>query len=734
MPKTPNTQQTNTPLAGYAAFVQQTSDGENELSLKVTGVHCANCIRKIEGTLNEKTHASYARLNFSTGRLAVRWAGNPQDADAFAQTVQDLGFGVHPYREAVADASDNGENRFLLLCLGVAGFAAGNIMLLSVGLWITDASTMGMATREFLHWVAALIAIPSILFAGRPFFRSAWAVLKKGHTNMDVPISLALTLATSMSLFETLNHGEHVYFDSAVMLMFFLLVGRYLDFRAKRHARSAAHDLAQALKGFATVIENGKTRTLPIEQILPNMHVLVAAGEKIPVDGTIIKGESTLDTSLITGETLPTAAKKDQQVFAGTLNLDAPLTLKVTALAENTLLADIIKLMEQAEQGHAKYVRVAERAAKLYTPVVHSLALAAFLMWWLVWGATWQQSLLVAVTVLIITCPCALGLAVPVVQVLASGLLMRKGIYLKSGDALERLAAINTAFFDKTGTLTLGKPQLITKPKKADFTYAASLAAHSAHPLAKALLGAYSGKLSKVEKVKEHPGMGVEGVIAGKKVRLGKDTWCGFKDQPNQAETQQLPHVALAVDGKPLTRLYFTDTLKADVPQTIAKLKKAGLKTILLSGDKAAVATTIATEAGLDHVWAEKTPLEKHDLLLAAQNDGQKVLMVGDGLNDAAVMAAANVSMAPSTALEITQNTADIVFTGETLAPVYKTWRMARAAQTLVKQNFALAIAYNFIAVPLAFMGHVTPMIAAIAMSLSSLVVILNAFRLKLQR
>ena len=731
MPQQQNTKQPlpDAPQTGYAAFVRPSTENpaEHELSLKVTGIHCANCIRKIEGSLNDDTQTTHARLNFTTGRLAIRWQGSPQKADEYAQTIENLGFGVHPFREQLADNADTAENRFLLLCLGVAGFAAGNIMLLSLGLWITDANSMGMATREFLHWVSALIAIPAIVFSGRPFFRSAWSVLKKGHTNMDVPISLALTLATGMSLFETLTQGEHVYFDSAVMLMFFLLVGRYLDFRAKRQARSAANDLASALKGFAKVLENGQTKTLPIEQVTPGMVVLVAAGEKISVDGEVIEGQSSLDTSLITGETMPTTAAKGQRVFAGTLNLDAPLKIKATALAENTLLADIIKLMEQAEQGHAKYVRLAERAAKLYTPVVHSLALAAFVLWWLVLGAAWQQALLIAVTVLIITCPCALGLAVPVVQVLASSVLMRKGVYLKSGDALERLASIDAAYFDKTGTLTLGTPSLHGTVDATHHQYAASLAAHSHHPLAKALASSYSGKLLKTTDVKEHAGKGLEGMVNGKKVRLGRDTWCGYKDNPTEA----LPHVGLSISGKPVPRFYFADDLKADAAETIEVLHKRGIKTMLLSGDKTAVVNTVAHDAGIEEAKAELTPIEKHEVLEKAQASGYRVLMVGDGLNDAAVMAAANVSMAPSTALEITQNTADIVFTGNRLQPVAYTHRIAQRAQALVKQNFGLAICYNFIAVPLAFMGFVTPMVAAIAMSLSSLCVILNAFRLK---
>lgn len=714
--------------AGYASLVQTNEDQSKTISFLVKGVHCAGCIQKIESSLLSEEAVKAARLNFSTGRLNLSWDGPTELANDFADKISALGYGVHPYSTDVEKNESEKEWKFLLMCLGVAGFAMGNIMLLSVGLWITSSETMGTGTREFLHWFSALIGIPAVLFSGQPFFRSAIIVLKNRQTNMDVPISLALLLAIGMSMFELLHQGEHVYFDSAVMLMFFLLIGRVLDFKARRSARSAATDLMSTLSGFAQVIENGSKKLLPIKELREGMLVSVAAGEKFPIDGILKDGQTSVDTSLVTGETLPRNVHHGDQVYAGTFNLDAPVTVTVDKAADDSLLADIVRLMEQAEQGQAKYVRLADRAARLYTPVVHTLALAAFLLWWLILSAPWQDAMMIAVTVLIITCPCALGLAVPVVQVLASSVLMKKGILVKAGDALERLAGIDTVLLDKTGTLTIGKPKLAGIYDSEDIKLAASLASHSKHPLSRALLDSYQGDFHQVEDVDEKPGRGLEGRYEGLPVRLGKREWCGDV----AAEAHQGPEMWLSYGSKVIP-FRFSDLLRDDAKDIIQTLQDKHLTPVLLSGDRDNVVQSVAAELGIDQAIGNLTPPEKYDFLEQEKAKGHKVLMVGDGLNDAPVLSGATVSMAPGSAIDMAQNAADIVFMGDHLKPVVDAYDIARATQKLVKQNFALALLYNVIAVPLAFMGLVTPMVAAIAMSGSSLLVIANSFRLKLR-
>lgn len=713
--------------SGYESLVHLDDDGFYELSVLVSGVHCAGCIQKIESSLAREQDIEKARLNFSTRRLSLTWKGKPEQANDYVRTVENIGYNVQPYDPDIEKEEARKEEHFLLLCLGVAGFAMGNVMLLSVGVWATTAETMGMATRDFMHWISAIIALPTILFSGRPFFRSALKALSAGHTNMDVPISLALLLTGGMSLFETINHGEHVYFDSAIMLMFFLLVGRYLDFRARKNARSTATDLLNTLSGFATVIDGEKTSRILIRDLREGMIVRVAAGEKFPADGIVIDGTSEVDTSLVTGETLPRKISKEENIFAGTMNLSAPVTIKVVKAAEDSLLTDIVRLMEKAGQGQARYVRLADKAAQLYTPVVHSMAALTFLGWLFIGNLPWQDSLMIAITVLIITCPCALGLAVPVVQVLATSRLVKREILVKSGDALERLAGIDTILFDKTGTLTLGQLELDGSYHKNDLQKAASLATHSHHPLSQAIAKAYKGPLLEIKNIQERPGQGMEAVYEGKTIKLGSRNWCGNQTISSSDRIE----LWLNIEGQAPVPFYFTDHLRKDTAETINKLKADKIIPIMLSGDRQSAAEKIAQESHIDQIYAEQTPPQKFDILEKLKQDGHTILMVGDGLNDAPVLAGANVSMAPGTAIDMAQNAADIVFMGDKLAPVHETYKTAVLTQHLVKQNFLLAILYNIVAIPLAVSGFVTPLIAAIAMSGSSLLVIANSFRLR---
>lgn len=707
-------------------FITTEIDGSHNINLLVDGMHCPSCVAIIETALKKQSEVQSARLNLSTKRLHIKWKGSLELGDKWLEIINGIGYSAVPYDPQTAETSEKKEEKFLLRCLAVAGFASGNLMLFSIPLWTSDGVEMGAATRTFFHWVQAAISIPAIAYCGIPFYRSAWKALRGFKTNMDVPISVAVLLATLMSLFESITFGSHSYFDSAVMLLFFLLIGRYLEARARGRARSAAHDLLQMMAGSATVIhESGAHETIPLSEIKENMVLLVAAGEKIGADGIIISGASEIDTSLITGESQPQYVKTGDTLFAGTINISSPVTMRVTKASAKSLLSEIIKLMESAEQSQAKYITLADSISGWYTPTVHFLAAATF-AWWMIWGHTqWQIALLYAATVLIITCPCALGLAVPVVQVLASGKLMRSGILLKSGSALERLATITHAVFDKTGTLTLGKPALTSKHSSRQLQLAASLAANSKHPLSQAIMRAYSGPLLPLT-VNEIQGCGLE----SEGMKLGKRSWATNlpDDMDNTLE------LWLAEGGMQPERFTFSDQLRADAKEVITNLQSVGIKVLLLSGDRQEVTKDIATKLGIENFEGALSPVQKTGIISALKSSGANVLMVGDGLNDAPSLSSATISMSPASAIDITQNAADIVFQGNILKPVVTAFDTAKFSQILVKQNFALAILYNLIAIPLAVAGYVTPLIAAIAMSSSSLLVIANAMRLNAKK
>lgn len=725
--------------ADVGAWVRDDGEGRARLHLMIDGLHCAACVWLIEAVLARQPGVVSARLNMSTRRLTVVWDPRRAEAGALVAAVTRLGYRVAPYDPVRLGGAQAEQEKALLRALAVAGFAAGNIMLLSVGVWAGHSQGMGVATRDLMHWLSALIAIPAVAYAGQPFFRSALAALRHGRTNMDVPISVGVLLTLGISLFATSQSGAHAYFEAATMLLFFLLIGRYLDARARGRARATAEHLLTLGAAAVTVLDaDGRSRVVPPDQVRAGDLVLAAAGDRIPVDGTVEEGRSDLDTSLITGESLPQGAEPGTRVFAGTLNLSAPLRLRVAAVGEGTLLAEIIRLMEVAEQGRARYVAIADRVSRAYTPVVHLLGLAAFLLWAVGLSAPWDQALMIAAAVLIITCPCALALAVPVVQVLASGRLLKRGILLKSATALERLETVDTVVFDKTGTLTVGRPDLVAcDGDGAAKALAASLAGASRHPLARALVRAVPG-VAVAEAVEELPGRGLLLNGPAGPVRLGSRRWIGIAEtSPADALGDAHANAAelwLDRPGQPPVRFAFADALRPDAEAVVAALRRHGYRIELLSGDRPEAVAPVAERLGIEEWQAAVTPSGKVERLERLAAEGRTVLMVGDGLNDAPALAAAAVSLSPTTAADVSQTAADAVFQGDRLAPVIDLLDTARRSDRLVRQNFALSFGYNLVTIPLAFAGFVTPLIAAVAMSASSVAVILNALRLNRDR
>ena len=681
----------------------------------VPGMKCAGCIGKIERELPKVSGITAARANFSAKRVAI--SHDPAlGEDALTAALLTLGFEAQPVTENPFGA-DTKERKRLNRALGVAGFGMMNVMLLSVSIW----SGADGATRELFHWLSALIALPVIAYAGRPFFASAWMALSHKRTNMDVPISIGVILASLLSLYETITGGSHAYFESAVMLLFFLLAGRALDAEMRTRTRAGIGALlGQMGKSASVIAPDGSTRRVPAASLEPGMLVLVAAGEAFSADGEVVEGASAIDNAMLTGESAPEPVGPGAVVHAGAINLSAPIRVSLTRVAEDTAIAEIARLMDEAGQSRSTYVRIADRASRLYAPVVHSLALLAF-AGWMIAGAGWHQSLTIAIAVLIITCPCAMGLAVPAAQVVASGALLRRGLLVKDGSALERLAECDVVLFDKTGTLTLGAPRadIAALDAKAR-AVALGLAQASRHPLSRGLAAAClraGVEPAAITDIAEVSGKGLTGTWQGLCVALEKP----------EGEGQAL--AATLRIGDAAQTITFADPLRTDAGATLAALRHEGLTASILSGDRAAPVDVIAAELGLA-AQAEASPQAKLAALEALKAQGRRPLMVGDGLNDGPALAAAHASIAPGTASDASQQAADAVFIGEALMPVALAVRVARKTMRIVRENFGFSIAYNLLAVPLAVLGLVTPLIAAIAMSVSSLVVVANSLRL----
>lgn len=706
------------------ALAHQDTVLDARIALSLPTIHCAACISAVEDVLNAYPGVHNARVNLTMKRASIE-ASPDVMPDALVRAVRAIGYEAHELDAGTLSATTTDKaGRDLLMRLAVAGFAAMNVMLLSVSVWSGAAD----ATRDMFHWISALITMPVIVFSGQPFYRNAWAALRHGRLNMDVPITLAILLAVITSLWETSLSGAHAYFDAALALTFFLLAGRYLDYRTRAIARSAAEELAALEVPRAFLLKDGQETQVPVAQLAVGDLIRLRPGGRLPVDGVIVDGQTELDRAMLTGETVPVFAGPGQAVSAGEVNLTGVLTVRATAVGQDTSLHRMADLVAIAESGRSRYTSLADQAAKLYAPGVHILSGLSFVGWYFY---TWdvRTALNIAAAVLIITCPCALGLAVPAVTTAASGRLFRRGMLIKDATALERLAQVDTVVFDKTGTLTQGTPVLTNlhnHPPQA-MAVAMALAAGSAHPLSQAIVraGAAAGlEPAQISALQERPGYGTMGQWQGQTVRLGRAAWVGA-----QAGAQTSAWLQIGT-GAPL-QLTFADNLRAGAAQAVAELKQQGCNVIMISGDATPAVAALAAELGITDWQAEALPAEKLARIEALSAAGHKVLMVGDGLNDTAALSAAHASISPASALDAARVASDIVLLGGDLAPIAQAVQTARAATRRIRENFTVATVYNIVAVPLAVAGLCSPLIAALAMSLSSITVSLNALRLR---
>lgn len=713
------------PSASSSLPLQGTKTG-TRAELLVSGLHCANCIAKIEKGLAQMPGVTSARLNFSTSRLSVEYAETRTSAKAIIGQIAQLGFSARPYDPDAALTGARDEGAFLLRSIALAGvgvvFVSG----------LTDTTMfgfgdMGQGTLALVRWLSALVAVPVTLLAGRVFFRSALKSLTARSANMDVPISLAILASLALSVHQTIIGGSATYFDAAVMLPFLLLIGRYLDHQLRHKAKGAALDLVMMQAAEARQISaDGTVHSVEARNLAPGDRIMLATGERSPVDG-LLEGGSAADLSLVTGESEAIAVASGRPLHAGSVIVGAPVPLRVTARVEDSLIAELTRLIEAGQQQRSKYVRLADRAAALYVPLVHGLALAVFVVWLFFLHAGLTGSLINGIAVLIVTCPCALGLAVPAVQVVATGKLFQSGLLVKTGDALERLAEIDAAVFDKTGTLTEGRPSLLNAAEISSATLAAAaeLARASRHPLARALADA-AGSGPVAANAQENPGLGVSARANGMLSRLGSAAWLGL---PADHELR-VSELCFQEGNGPVTRFHFGDTIRSDAGKTVHALRDLNIEVEMLSGDQAAAAKAIASQADIARWQAPVSPQGKVEHLRKMRAMGLRTLMVGDGLNDAAALASAHVSISPGTALDVAQAQADIVLRSPNLMPIAYAVKVARAARRHALQNFAIAILYNAVAIPLAAAGMVTPLLAAVAMATSSVAVTLNALRL----
>ena len=694
------------PACDVAEFASEVAETTAEVTLSVPQIKCVACIGSIERALSTTPGVRSSRVNLTQKRVSI---ATTRSAEDLIHVLNTIGFEAFAFDPTSLTTGTDPVGKDLLLRVGVAGFAMMNVMLLSVAVWsgATD------ATRDMFHLISAAIATPAALYAGQPFFRSAAVALRKGRLNMDVPISLAIILACGMSIFEALNGGEHAYFDATLSLTCFLLIGRLLEHKTRATARSAARDLAAMEAHTAQRLKDGRANTVAVTELTIGDEILVPSGTRVPVDGRLIDGSATTDQSFLSGESEPIEHNRNGLLQAGEINVAAPFVMVATAVGQDTRLHQLARLVETAETVRNRYTSIADRVAGYYAPIVHLLAAVTFIGWWIASGDP-RHALNIAIAVLIITCPCALGLAVPAVSTAAIGGLYRLGFLVKSSTALERLASVDEVLLDKTGTLTrTGFIFDVSNLSEAQRSVAKALAQASSHPVSRALDGHLEHVTPAVlSDVKECTGHGMSAMWGDLPVFLGKHS----AGVVLQIESQTEP-------------LLYRETEKKGAANLAREFQNMKLDVLILSGDSVQKTKALSDRLGFDKWTAAASPEGKHQIVEQLHDKGRKPCMIGDGINDAAALQSAHASVAPGTALDAARSAADVIMLGDDLSDLPKLFNVARKAVRLYRQNFAIAFVYNATAIPIAVAGFATPLMAALAMSTSSIIVLLNASR-----
>jgi Cu2+-exporting ATPase len=726
------------------SFVRVEAGNLREASLIMEGITCAACIWLNERHIAQLPGVVEVQINYATHRAQIRWDESRIRLSEILQAIRAIGYNAHPYDPLQQQAALERERRTQLRRLGVAGVLGMQVMMFSVTLYVGAWSGMETDFRTFFRWIELGLTLPVLLYSAAPFLRGAWRDLRNVSIGMDVPVALGILVAFGGSLHATWTGRGEVYYDSVTMFVFFLLVSRYFEMMARRHGADMAERLNQALPAMATRLvpgDDGETHeVVPVAQLGPGDRVLVKPGEVIPADGLLEAGSSSVNEALLTGESTPLRKVAGDELIGGSINTDSPLRLVVTRVGVETVLAQIMRLLERAQNEKPAISRLADRTAAWFVGGVLLLAALVGLYWWQTAPESWLP---IVVSVLVVTCPCALSLATPTAISAATGAMLSIGLLSARGNRLETLANCTHVVFDKTGTLTRGEPAVtaihtLSGLDRAEVLgIAAALESQSEHPLGKALTRAAAGQHPAVRDLANHPGAGVSGRIDGTRYFIGNRDFiarhCAQALEASALDTLQDPTgitILLADADRFHARIVLHDEIRPDARATVTALRQAGKQVILLSGDNLSSVRQVADETGIESVCAGMKPQDKLERVQALQREGAIVAMVGDGINDAPVLAAADISIAMYGAAYISRASADMVLLSDQLGALAEGLRIARKTMRIVRQNLAWALAYNLVALPAAALGYVAPWMAAIGMSSSSLLVVLNALRL----
>jgi Cu2+-exporting ATPase len=718
------------------SFVRETGGAVREASLILEGIVCAACVWLNENHVKQLPGILEFRINYSTHRATLKWDNSIIHLSDVLKSISEIGYHAHPFDPGRLESLQKKEKSAALRRIAVAGLGMMQVMMIAVAMYIGAVSDMDTEMRGFLRWISLIMTTPVVFYSSRVFFASAWRDLRRGRFGMDVPVSLAIAVAFSASIWATVTGGGEVYFDSVSMFTFFLLSGRYLEMAARHKAGQVAEELVRLMPATATRLRDGEQEVIPVGQLEMGDHVLVKPGEVVPADGVVIDGVSSTNESLLTGESLPSQKHTGDTLVGGTVNIESPLTMRVEKVGDNTVLAAIIRLLERAQSEKPELARMAEKVASRFVPLILLIAAGVFLWWY---QHQPDQAFWIALSVLVVTCPCAFSLATPAALTAATGLLTSKGVLTTRGHALETLARITHIIFDKTGTLSHGQLEVVDFKTLGGATasfckhVAAGLETASEHPVAHAVLR-LSDSPATFGNLTAESGRGVKGVYQQKRYRIGTESFVRELtgvDLPAIPRSPERSEIFLGSEDGWLALIALADRLRGEAADMVQELHALGIEVTLLSGDSPPVVEGVAQQLGIHHALGGQLPEGKLAYLKKLQEQGAVVAMVGDGVNDAPVLAGAQVSVAMGSGSQLAQASADMVLLSENLLQLPFAVKTARRMQVIIKQNFAWTILYNVLAIPLAATGMVAPWMAAIGMSASSLIVVMNALRLK---
>ncbi len=714
-------------------FVSVKSENVRQASLILEGITCAACIWLNERHVSAIPGVLEFRVNFASHRAQVSWDSSQLHLSDILQAIAAVGYIAHPFDPGRQEVVYKKERSQALRRIAVAGLGMMQVMMLAVALYAGDYQGMDADLKNFMRWISLLITTPVVLYSAQPFFRRAWRDLRRTQLGMDVPVSLAIGAAFLASAWATAAGTGEVYFDSVNMFTFFLLSGRFLEMQARHKAGLAADELIRILPAMATRLDDGVPIEVLVSELMVGDRVQVKPGGTIPADGIVVDGRSSVDESLLTGESHPVAIEISDSVVGGSINISSPIIVDIQHVGEDTVLAGIIRLLDRAQTEKPRIAQLADRIAAWFVAAILLLAVAVFAWWWQHEPA---EAFWITLSVLVVTCPCALSLATPAALVAGTGALTRQGLLTTRAHALEVLGQATHMIFDKTGTLTHGQLELIdtrvlgSVAAQQCIELAGALEQSSEHPLARAFQHSSHNTLSATE-VEAVTGQGIQGVIDGKVYRLGSPAFSGCEESILAESSAALAsQIVLSDEQGPLCVFSLADRLRDEAAEAIRLLRAQGISIWLLSGDSTDNVRQVATGLGIDHAEGRMLPEDKLERLRQLEQTGAVVAMVGDGVNDAPVLAGAAVSIAMGGGTQLAQVSADMLLLSENLMHLSEGVRQSHRTRSIIRQNLGWALVYNTVALPLAAAGYIAPWMAAIGMSMSSLVVVLNALRL----